>query len=137
MLKRLAVGLFLLCGLMLPAKASINAPDISCDQKAIYDAATNGKTELVALITGTRIYVCGFTIRTGATGVGVRLIYGTGTACATGTTSVTPVFTLTSYDGLVEASGDYRGMKTPNSNALCIETDNGVAVDAIVYYAQF
>lgn len=107
---------------------------IQCDQKAIYDASTNGSTELVALTSGRSIYICGKTFFAAGT-VNVKLIYGTGTACATGATNLTPAYQFTAQVGLVEAVSFYRGSKTASANALCINTSAGVAVQAEVYYS--
>lgn len=109
---------------------------IQCDSKAIYDASTSGSTELVALSSGKSIYICGKTIFSGGT-ANVKLIYGTGTACATGSNNLTPAFQLTAQTGLVDPSPFYRGSKTAVSNALCINSSAGVAVQAEVYYTQF
>lgn len=107
---------------------------IQCDSTAIYDASNNGSTELKALTSGRTIYVCGYSILSGGT-VNVKLIYGTGTACATGSNNMTPAFQLTAQVGLVDGSPFSRGLKTASANALCINTSAGVAVQAIVYYA--
>lgn len=108
---------------------------IQCSNSVIYDASTNGSTELVALSSGRSIYVCGYSILAGGT-VNVKLIYGTGTACATGSNNMTPAFQLTAQVGLVDSSTFVRGLKTAASNALCINTSAGVATQAIVYYSQ-
>lgn len=108
---------------------------IQCDSTAIYDASTNGSTELVALTSGRTIYVCGYTIMAGGT-VNVKLIYGTGTACATGSNNMTPAYQLTAQAGVSDQSPFSRGLKTASANALCINTSAGVAAQAIVYYAK-
>jgi hypothetical protein len=107
---------------------------IQCDSTAIYDASTNGKTELKALTAGRTIYVCGYTIMASGT-VSVSLVYGTGTACATGETPMTPPWQLTTQVGLVDGAPFSRGLKTASANALCIKTSAGVSTQAIVYYA--
>jgi hypothetical protein len=108
---------------------------IQCDSTAIYDASTSGSTELVALTSGRTIYVCGYTIMAGGT-VNVKLIYGTGTACATGSNNMTPAYQLTAQAGISDQSPFSRGLKTASANALCINTSAGVAAQAIVYYAK-
>lgn len=105
-----------------------------CDATAIYDASTSGSTELVALTSGRTIHVCGYSILSGGT-VNVKLIYGTGTACATGSNNMTPAYQLTAQVGLVDGSPFARGLKTASANALCINTSAGIAVQAIVYYS--
>jgi len=109
---------------------------IGCTDTAVYDASTSGNTELVALTSNQVIYVCGYTIFSAGT-VNVRLVTGTGTACATGEASVTPAFQLTSQTGAVDGSPVYRGLKSATSGALCLETSGAVAVQALVYYTKF
>jgi hypothetical protein len=109
---------------------------IGCDSTAVYDASTSGSTQLVALTSGKTIYVCGYSIVAGGT-VNVKLIYGTGSACATGTASMTPAYQLTAQAGIVDKSPFYSGLKTAASNALCINASGAVAAQAIVYYTQF
>jgi hypothetical protein len=116
------------------ATGGLMAGLVQCDNKAVYDASTNGSTELQALTSGRTIYVCGYTILAAGT-ANVKLIYGTGTACATGSANLTPAYQLTTQVGIVDSSPFYRGMKTASANALCINTSAGVAVQAIVYYA--
>lgn len=110
--------------------------NIACDSSIVYDASTNGSTQLVALSSGKVIYVCGYSIFSGGT-VNVKLIYGTGTACVTSPSNVTPAYQLIAQTGIVDGAWGYRGMKTAASNELCINTSAGVAVQAIVYYTQF
>lgn len=116
------------------ATGGLAADIVQCDQKAIYDASTSGSTELVALTAARSIYICGKVLFSAGT-VNVKLIYGTGTACATGSANLTPAYQLTAQVGLVDASPFYRGSKTASANALCINTSAGVAVQAEVYYS--
>lgn len=109
---------------------------IACDNTVVYDASTSGSTELVALTSGKTIYVCGYSILSGGT-VNVKLLYGTGTACATGPNNMTPAYQLTAQVGIVDSSPFFRGLKTAASNALCINASGAVAAQAIVYYAKF
>ncbi len=116
---------------------------VNCDNTAIYSASTNGNTELVALTTNETIVVCGFQIsQSTSTAVSVRLVYGTGSACATGETSMTPTYPIqaaasTGPIGMVVMTPGFMGMKTAVSNALCIETNAAVSVQAMVWYAKF
>lgn len=107
---------------------------VQCDSTIAYDASTSGSTQLVALTSGRSVYVCGYTILAAGT-VNVKLIYGTGTACATGSANLTPAYQLTTQVGLVDSSPFYRGLKTASANELCINTSAGVAVQALVYYS--
>lgn len=112
--------------------------EIVCDNSVVYDASTSGETQLVALSSGKSIYVCGFSITTGAAATNVNLAYGTGTACASGTTKLTPAYQLAASSGIVDhSSNHWGGMKTAASNELCINTSGANAVQATVYYTQF
>lgn len=116
------------------ATGGLVAGMVQCDSTAVYDASTSGSTELKALTSGRSIYVCGYSIFSGGT-VNVKLIYGTGTACATGSANMTGAYQLTAQTGIVDGAPYYRGMKTASANALCINTSAGVAVQALVYYS--
>lgn len=116
------------------ATGGLIQPLIQCNSSVVYDASTNGSTELVALTSGRTIYVCGYSIMAGGT-VNVKLIYGTGTACATGSANMTPTYQLLAQVGIVDGSPFNRGLKTASANALCINTSAGVSTQAIVYYA--
>lgn len=105
----------------------------SCGSSQLYDAATSGSTELVSLTSSQTIYVCGYSIWASGT-VKVELDYGTGTACATGTTKIVPAWDMTAQTAIVDGAPFYRGLKTAASNALCLKTNGAVGVQAIVYY---
>lgn len=116
---------------------------LNCDNTAIYDAATSGATQLVALTSGKTIYVCGFQFSTSqASAVNVGLVYGTGTNCATGQTKMTPAYPLQAVAssgpiGLVAMTPGFTGLRTAASNALCINTNAAASVQAVVWYTQF
>ena len=109
---------------------------IACGSSVVYDASTNGKTQLVALSSGKVTYVCGYTIFAAGT-VNVSLSTGTGTNCGSTSTNITPAFQLTAQTGAVDGSPFYRGLATTASQELCLVTSAGVAVQALVYYTQF
>lgn len=105
-----------------------NAAIIYCNQKALYDNSTNGTTQLVPGSGTLTIYLCGYSILAAGT-VNVELDDGTGT-------KITPAFQLTAQAGIVDGSDFFRGLKSNAGGALSIKTSAGVAVQAIVYYAQ-
>lgn len=110
---------------------------IACTRAALYDASTNGSTKLVTGTATSQIYVCGFALFGGGT-ANVKLVYGTGGTCGTGTASVTPAFALVAQAQIVDHQTYYAGLPpAPASNDLCINASAGVAVQAIVYYSQF
>jgi len=116
---------------------------LNCDNTAVYDAATNGSTQLVALTSSQIIYVCGYQIsQSTTTSVSVNLRYGTGSNCATGPANITPSYPLqavtsTGPIGMVVMTPGFTGLKTAASNALCINTNAAVSVQAIVWYTKF
>lgn len=108
-----------------------------CNQSKQYDASTSGSTRLVVGTASQQIYVCGFNFFASGT-VAVKLLYGTGGTCGTGTQAVTPAFQFTAQTGDVDHLPVYTGLPpVPVNNDLCINTGGAVAVQAIVYYTQF
>lgn len=112
--------------------AGVSNPEIGCDSSVIYDASTNGETQLVAASGSTIIYVCGYHIF-GAGTVNVDL----DSFAASAHTKITPAFQLTSQTGALDSSPIYRGLKTGAGAALYINTSAGQPVQALVYYTQF
>ncbi len=108
---------------------------IGCDNSVVYDAATSGSTQLVAAVTGKTVYLCGFVIFSAGT-ANVKLQHGTGTACGTGTTALTPAFQLTAQTGASYGNGEGVVAKTASGNALCMNSSAAVAVQALVTYTQ-
>lgn len=119
----------------LPAVAQSSATAQPCTGAAIYDASTNGSTRLVTAREVGGIYVCGYVFSTSnlSAQVAVKLIFGTGSACATGSTNLTPAYVMS--PNVVDPSPYFRGMYVPPGNDLCINTNAGVAVQATVYFS--
>lgn len=111
---------------------------IACGSTAVYDASTNGTTKLVSKVTGQKIYICGYTLFAAGV-VSVNLEYGTQTTnpCDTGETKLTPAFQLVGQTGVADEGVFYRGMSSAVTTDLCLKTNAGQAVQAIVYYTQF
>lgn len=103
---------------------------------AIAQTALNGNAELVALTSGNVIYICGFSFMVSAA-ANVRLVYGTGSACATGETGITGAYPMLANQGIAVGSAGAILGKTAASNALCIETSAAANVAGIVTYAKF
>lgn len=123
-----AVGLLLLT-------IGAQAQPANCRTTALYDASTLGSTVLVTGITGRNIYLCGFNMWAAGTST-VKLVYGTGVACATGEVAVTPAYSLITQTGIADGSSLYRGLFVPGGNDLCIKTSAAVAVQAQIYFIQ-
>lgn len=122
---------------------NLTAP-LNCDGYAFYDAATNGATQLVALTSSQTIYVCGYSFSSSSTTANtLKLVYGTGTNCATGQTAMTPGTILQAATSVgpigkvVPVSGWSRGLKTAASNALCVLTNAAAAAQVEVWYTKF
>jgi hypothetical protein len=109
---------------------------IACDNSAKYDASTTGDTQIVAASGSTAIYICGYTMGVGATATNVKLDYGTGSNCATGTTALTPAWQFAANGGQVISSPFWNGLKTPASQALCVNASAANPVQVEVWYAQ-
>jgi hypothetical protein len=108
---------------------------ILCENVAKYDASTNGATQLVASSGSKKVYVCGYNIFSAGT-VNVKLMGATTGTCAT-TTDLTPAYQFTAQTGIVQPVSNSPGLVTAASSQLCINTSAGVAVQALVWYAQF
>lgn len=135
MIRRIALLLGLLLALALwPPTTQAQTPGVSCNLSAIYDNSTNGSTLLVTGRTTQSIYICGYTMYASST-VNLKLVYGTGATCGTGTVSITPAFPFTTQTGVVDPSPVFRGLFVPQPNNLCINASAGNAAQAIVYYA--
>lgn len=136
-----AVAVLLAVALCLaqPVRAQGVSPNqmFGCNQSAQYDASTNGVTRLAVGTSPQRIYVCGWNFMPAGT-VSVQLVYGTGGACGTGQNPVTPAFQLTAQIPEIDHLPVYTGVTpVPAGNDLCLKTNAGTAVQAIVYYTQF
>lgn len=107
----------------------------ACNSSVVYDASTNGSTALVTGAATFEIFVCGYTLVGGGTAT-VKLVQGTGTACATGETAITPAYSLVAQTVVSDSAPQWRGLRVPAGKDLCIKTSAGVAVQAIVYFVQ-
>jgi hypothetical protein len=131
---RLILALLGLFAFVQPAHAQ---QQISCANSVIYNASTNGATQLVPALTNARIYLCGYTFWANGV-VTVSLVSGTGTNCATGTVTLVPAFVFSAASqGITDGSGNFRGLATAAGQALCLNTSAGVAVQAIIYFTQY
>jgi hypothetical protein len=100
------------------------------------NVSTATTTQIVALSGSTAIYVTSFDVMAGGTG-NITFEYGTGTACATGTTVLTGAYPLTAQAGIAKGSGVGTLLKVPSGNALCVLTSAAVQYSGSVSYQQF
>jgi len=109
---------------------------IQADASAAISVSTATTTQLVALSTGKKIYVTAFDVIAGGTG-NITFVYGTGSACGTGTTSLTGAYNLTAQAGISKGNGLGPVLVVPASNALCVTTSASVQMSGSVAYTRF
>lgn len=114
--------------------------DAVCDNPATLTSvpisvSASGDTELVALTTNQIVYLCGYDVIAAGT-VNVTLVYGTGSNCATGKTSLTGAYPLVANSGLARANAGYPQTKGAVSNAVCITLSGAVQVSGMLTYVK-
>lgn len=116
---------------------------ITCDSSVSVSISTATTTQLVALASSKKIYVCAFVLDlTGsATANTVQFEYGTGAACGAGTTVLTGAMAgngvATAPTVIAQGSGTGSLFSTIASNALCLVTTQAVQVSGYISYTQF
>jgi hypothetical protein len=108
---------------------------VSTNSKAIA-ISTATTTELIALVSGKAIAITSFNVVSAGTG-NFQLVYGTGTACASGTTAVTGNYNLIAQAGLAFGDGVAPILILPPGKALCATTSAAVGMAGSISYAQF
>lgn len=112
-----------------------------CDDPAkvlfanINEGAATGNTQHVALDGSDLIYVCAIKLQAGGASL-VQLIYGTGTACATGETDIDTFEAFAAGEGYVESGGGSPLFVVPAGNALCSERGSSVTLRGRITYVQ-
>lgn len=100
------------------------------------NVSTATTTQLIALSGSTKIYVTGLAVIAGGTG-NITFVYGTGSNCGTGTTSLSGAFPLIANAGLTLGSGLGAVLMVPAGQALCVTTSAAVQMSGFVTYAQY
>lgn len=109
---------------------------IQANASVAINISTATTTQLIALSAGRAIYVTGWDVVAGGAG-NITLEYGTGTACATGTTVLTGAYNLAANGGLARGTGIGPILFVPAGDALCALTSAAVQYSGAVSYAQF
>lgn len=91
-------------------------------------------TQLVAPVTGKKIYVTSANVVAGGTG-NITFTYGTGASC-TGANPVTGPYPLTAQSGLSTGSGLGPVWVVPASNGLCAVTSAAVQMSGSISFTQ-
>lgn len=105
--------------------------------RANLDTATSGNVEIVALVAGERVYVCGYAFESDTATTQVQFVYGTGTACGTGETDLTGAFDLAASTPLAMPNGGATQFATAAGNALCIELSAATQIRGYITYVQY
>lgn len=108
----------------------------AADASAAINVSTATTTQLVALSSGKKIYVSAIDVIAAGTG-NITFVYGTGSNCGTGTTSLTGAYNLTAQAGISKGNGLGAVLVVPASNALCVTTSAAVQMSGAVAYAQY
>lgn len=132
---------FLFASGWLSAQQQVPRPTV-CNNSKMLQMTTATTTQLVALVAGQSVRVCSYAIQgsTTSTATTLQLVYGTGTACATGTTALTPAWNMpASSTALPMTHGDGVGQlfATPAGDALCATSSAAGTVNLLISYAQF
>lgn len=111
-------------------------PFLFCDKSVAINTASSGQNQLVALLAGRSIYVCGLHwISTSA--LSVNVTYGTGTNCGTGNTILEGAQAVAANGGLVIPVSPVPKWIVPAGQALCINLSAATQVSGSVTYGQF
>lgn len=111
-------------------------PGVQAAASAAISVAASTTTQIVALATGKWIFVTSFDFMSAGT-LNATLVYGTGSSCGTGTTSLTGAYPLIAQAGIAKGNGTGIVLVIPAGNALCITTSGASQVSGSVSYAQF
>lgn len=109
---------------------------IQANASVAINVSTATTTQLVALSGSTKIYVTSFDVISGGTG-NITFVYGTGSNCGTGTTSLTGSYNLIAQAGIAKGNGLGPVLVVPAGNALCVTTSAAVQMSGSVSYTQF
>lgn len=111
-------------------------PAVQAATSVPINIAASTTTQLVALVADKTIFVTSWDVISAGTG-NFTLVYGTGTNCGTGTTSLTGPYPLTAQAGISKGDGVGIVILVPRGNALCATTSTSVQMSGAVSYAQF
>lgn len=142
MKKLLLAAALLVCAGIAHAQTVTNPCGTQAPRSHIKVAVTSATTtELVAISGTTSIYVCEFSLTISqvvTTANTIKFVYGTGTACATGTADLTGAFGTGGVTAGIPISVNGGGFKAPSGNALCVTTTIGAsaAFHGVVSYVQ-
>jgi hypothetical protein len=109
---------------------------VACDSSAQLNVTTATTTQIIALVAGKTIYVCGMLINSAGTTT-VRLVQGNGTNCATAPVNMTPAFNLAASTNVAFGGGLGYVMKSTAGNAICVTNSAAIGTNTLITYTQF
>jgi len=108
-------------------------PEFDCSNSAAITVAAAATTQIVALTSGRRVRVCSFVITGDTAATVATFVYGTGTNCATGTTSITGAMRMVDEGNIVATASRGALFSTADSNALCLTATTGAVTGFVTY----
>jgi hypothetical protein len=133
---RIALVLLVLLSATRALAQTVGPGPAYCAKSFFVSAGATTMTQQVAPIAGQRVVVCGYVLNAGSAAATFLLSYGTGSNCGTGTTALTPTFSLP-INGVVANRGVTVGETTPLGQALCYTITGTGPMNAVVYYDQY
>lgn len=140
--KLLVLALLSCASLVATAQVALNPCTTSAVRSSATVAITTATTtEIVPLVASQTIYVCEVSLTISqvvTTANTIKFVYGTGSACATGTTNLTGTFGAGGITAGIPISVNTGGFKTISGNALCATTTIGATAffHGVVSYIQ-
>lgn len=111
-------------------------PAVAASNSAAIAVSSATTTEIVALASTKSIYVTSWNVISSAAGT-LKWVYGTGTACATGTTDLTGTYTFGTSTVFDTGNGLGIILKVPFEKALCLTSASTINAQGSISYAQF
>lgn len=108
--------------------------DFACTQQAVVSATSSGNTLLLAGVAGQTLRVCHLSFSMDGT-ADVKIVSGTGMACADGAADVTGVYPQ--IDALALDFGAVSALRAPSAEDLCLNLSGAVNLGGVVIYASF
>ncbi len=126
-MKRIALFILLILAFTLTAEAQ------TCTKAVNISVPAGTTVQLVALVTGRTVNICGFVITGDTLATTAQFQTGTGTTCGTGTVNLTPALRLCD-----ECSIPFGGVtgyirRGLVSNAVCLAAVTGVVTGLLLY----
>lgn len=131
MIKKLIVGLLLstFCTIAFSQATVTNPCAINVPRSSVKVAmSTATTTEMVPLVANQIVYICEFSLTISqvvTTANTIKFVYGTGSACGTGTTDLSGAYGTGGITAGIPITVSGGGFKAPSSNAVCLTTTIG------------